>query len=211
MNQIRVALSFDDGYHEQYLAAQLLHSLKIRATFFVITGREYWQPSPSEGLKLLVLRRKEILKKVSEMGHEIGSHTSTHPDITKIGEDRLREELDSSERFLQAVVNNGNMGMAYPYGRFNDVTKRIVKRYFAYARATEVSRGRADRFAIRACFFDSVPLSIDLLYSLRKQSCISIVLHTESPLKLLRWVQLLRFLNPKFVTLSELVEEGYSL
>ncbi len=83
----RVALTFDDGPDEmtaEYL--KLLDTLHIRATFFLVG-------------KNCANRRNAVLDMVSS-GHEVAGHGYTHRRFTKLSQDELRDELDSTSALL---------------------------------------------------------------------------------------------------------------
>ncbi len=51
-----------------------------------------------------------------DQGHEIGSHTVTHPILTQLGERELRFELEESKRSLENALGAPVIGLAYPNG-----------------------------------------------------------------------------------------------
>ncbi len=57
-----------------------------------------------------------MVKEMSEHGIEFGSHTATHPVLTKVTEDRLKEELVESRREIEAVLRTPAMALGYPVG-----------------------------------------------------------------------------------------------
>ncbi len=75
-----VALTFDDGPSAWTPAVlDLLRENEARATFFVIGAR--------------VRERPQELRRIVSEGHEVGSHTLTHPRLTEIGDDEVRAEI----------------------------------------------------------------------------------------------------------------------
>jgi len=86
-----VALTFDDGPSEW--TAPILDVMKehgARATFFVIG-------EAIEG-------RESVLRRTAAEGHEIGNHTWSHPALTTIPLDRVREELDFAGDTIERVL-----------------------------------------------------------------------------------------------------------
>jgi peptidoglycan/xylan/chitin deacetylase (PgdA/CDA1 family) len=49
----------------------------------------------------------------------IGSHTATHPDLTRCGEDRLARETAGSKRLIEERLGIPVRHFAYPWGRFD--------------------------------------------------------------------------------------------
>jgi peptidoglycan/xylan/chitin deacetylase (PgdA/CDA1 family) len=122
-----VSLTFDDGYLMHYEVARRLYRMDVQATFFIISGlKEY------AGEKLLTLR-PDFIKEILEMGHEIGSHTHRHKDLTRIEAPEIEEELVSSLNFLRKFAEEP-IGLAYPYGSFNENAMKIASKYYIYAR-----------------------------------------------------------------------------
>lgn len=83
-----IALTFDDGPHPRYTARilDLLEKYDIKATFFMIGSN--------------VKNYPELAKRVAEEGHEIGSHTYSHPHMLGITPLRLIEEIKETEAVL---------------------------------------------------------------------------------------------------------------
>ena len=77
----KIALTFDDGPHPVYTEELLdgLKKRKVMATFFLIGNN-------IEG-------NEEIVKRMSEEGHLIGSHTYNHVQLNKLSELKAKEEI----------------------------------------------------------------------------------------------------------------------
>jgi len=76
----RIALTFDDGPSEWTPAVlDLLAEHEARATFFLIGAR--------------VRERPDDARRIAADGHEVGSHTFTHPRLTEIGDEEVRAEI----------------------------------------------------------------------------------------------------------------------
>ena len=85
------ALTFDDGPHPRQTRAimDVLDKYGIHATFFVI------------GINVKTYRG--IVREELERGHEIGNHTYTHPNASKLDKNAIAREIleCESEVFLQ--------------------------------------------------------------------------------------------------------------
>lgn len=76
----RAALTFDDGPSAWTPAVlELLQEHGARATFFLIGSR--------------VRERPGTARDIRAAGHELGSHTLTHPRLTELGDDEIRAEI----------------------------------------------------------------------------------------------------------------------
>jgi len=86
-----LALTFDDGPSPWTpLVLDLLREHEARATFFVIGAR--------------VRERSDDVKRIVAEGHELGSHTLTHPRLTEIPEDDVRAEIAGGLEAVEEVL-----------------------------------------------------------------------------------------------------------
>src|SRR6266540_1541560 len=87
----RVALTFDDGPSQWTpMVRELLREHEGRATFFLIGAR--------------VREHPEEVRKIVAHGHEVGSHTLTHPRLTEIPDDEVRAEIAAGVETLAEVL-----------------------------------------------------------------------------------------------------------
>lgn len=99
----KIALTFDDGPDPEW-TPQILDILaknSIKATFFVI-GRN-------------VEDNPDIIKNISEAGHDIGNHTYTHPNIEEISLTQVWLELTTTERLLESFIGKRTRLFRPPY------------------------------------------------------------------------------------------------
>jgi peptidoglycan/xylan/chitin deacetylase (PgdA/CDA1 family) len=97
-----VVLTFDDGFGNQQCAVDALNARGMVGVFFITTNQN--------GLDLWSL---------AQHGHEIGSHTLSHPDLTTLSDAALWNELATSRRELQALSGQPVDILAYPYGAYD--------------------------------------------------------------------------------------------
>lgn len=203
---ICVAISFDDGYVRHYEYAKLLYKLDVPATFFIITGlNEY------NGEKLLA-NKPELVRDIVDMGHEVGSHTHTHPDLTKVGRETIEDEFLRSTEALRSWGIDYELGIAYPYGSFNNDVLDLASKYFIYGR-TMGSYNRWNekptKYAIGGMGIRHLPKLIIKAITKRTR-LVSIVMHRESLSTIKLMVDYLRMFNAKFLTLNQAVRECLS-
>lgn len=137
-----VSLTFDDGYLSQFKTAlPLLKKRNLPATFYVITGNI---DSTTKSL---------ILKNVSA-DYEIGSHSVTHPDLSKISIAEVYNELFDSKTYLKKYFGiNTGLTVSYPFGRYNSSITQVAKSMYMAARTTDLGYNSfysLNRFALRA-------------------------------------------------------------
>jgi peptidoglycan/xylan/chitin deacetylase (PgdA/CDA1 family) len=126
-----VALSFDDGYLDNYQTAlPLLSAYGMRATFYVVAAyvgtTSSWNPVDYIGHRPL-LGRPEI-EALARHNMEIGSHGLSHVDLTELTEAQLDEELVRSRRILQELAGSAVRGLAAPFGRSSPLVESRAAR-----------------------------------------------------------------------------------
>ena len=90
-----VSISFDDGYSSQITNAfSLLDDRNLKATFFAITMPSWINYHVSW----------DTWGYVKSQGHEIGSHTINHLDLTTLPELDVRWELSESQRMINENI-----------------------------------------------------------------------------------------------------------
>jgi len=196
-----VALTFDDGYMEQFRYAQLLYRMGAPGTFYLITGlREYM------GRKLMI-NSKELVRELINMGHEVGSHTHTHRDLTRIGINEVEEEFRLSKVIISELTGNDDIGIAYPYGSFNEEVIRVASKYFIYGRTMgNFNRWNetANRYALGGMGARHlIKLPIKVLKGIR---LVTVVFHDEPTWLVKLVIEYLRAFNARFVILREGLE-----
>ena len=116
-SQLRVGLTFDDGYQDFLTeAVPVLTAHGFTATVFVVAGRlggdNGWdRPGPRK-----TLMTAQQVRAAAEAGMEIGSHGMRHVPLPSIDEPALRGEVASSRRVLEEVTGRPVRGFGYPYG-----------------------------------------------------------------------------------------------
>lgn len=143
-----VSITFDDANDTQYaLAAPLLAEYGYRATYYLLTGS---MNSPG---RLSTAQAKELVA----AGHEMGSHTRSHPDLTAATPAKVADELTSSAAWIEENVGvPGVKSFAFPWGRTNDDVAAAVKEVYGSARLVEggLNFKDSDRLRLRAYSLD---------------------------------------------------------
>ncbi|NRR20896.1 delta-lactam-biosynthetic de-N-acetylase [Brevibacillus sp. MS2.2] len=109
-------LTFDNGY-ENGFTPKILDTLlakKVPAIFFV-TGH-------------FVKEQPELLKRMAKEGHLIGNHSWSHPDMTTVPNQKIRDELTKVSDAVQQVTGQATMRyLRPPRGIFSDRTLAVTK------------------------------------------------------------------------------------
>jgi peptidoglycan/xylan/chitin deacetylase (PgdA/CDA1 family) len=120
--QREILLTFDDGFDSVYRHVYpILKERQIPALVFTVDS--YAGRSP--GWDYHTSGRKHLTQdQLSEMRNSglvtIGSHSATHPDLTKVSQERLRMELTRSG-------SDSPLYVSYPFGRFSPQVVEVVK------------------------------------------------------------------------------------
>ena len=107
-----VALTFDDGPSK--FTSQILDTLEnygARATFCVVGN--------------LVNARADTVKRASDMGCEIIGHSWDHRDLSKLGADDIKNQLDSTSAVIESVTGAPTRLYRPPYGAVNGTLKSV--------------------------------------------------------------------------------------
>ncbi len=148
-----LAITFDDGLLSVLTQAEpILRRLGIPATVFVPTafmsehqplcwpGIDHWLKTPSAAE--LQGMRWDDLRRLSDSGWEIGSHTCTHPMLTGLDDAAVHSELENSRLECERHLGVACTAIAYPYGDVNERVANAADRA-GYRAAARLSSGLA--------------------------------------------------------------------
>lgn len=87
-----IALTFDDGPNMNTMMdfLDVLEQYDAKATFFVIGS--------------MISSNAAAVRKAYEAGHEIGNHSFTHVDLTKLTDDRMLAEVENCQAAVEQVI-----------------------------------------------------------------------------------------------------------
>ncbi|OXS59726.1 hypothetical protein B1A99_09270 [Cohnella sp. CIP 111063] len=111
-----VGLMINVAWGDEYLPA-ILRTLKeegVKATFFF------------DGTWLS--KNADTAKTIIAQGHEASNHAYTHPDMSKLGAERQRQEIGKTEQLLKQLGVK-NVWFAPPSGYYNEQTIRVSAEY----------------------------------------------------------------------------------
>lgn len=107
-----VVITFDDGWVSQYRHAfPVLRQFGFTATFFVYT-------KPIGKDDSLFMNWQQV-RELQDAGMTIGSHSRTHPQLTTVDAEKLRDEVENSRKDFQQYLGTEPDLFAYPYGAWN--------------------------------------------------------------------------------------------
>lgn len=69
----------------------------------------------------------DSVKKIEEAGHEIASHSDTHPHVTKLSYEKNIEEIEKSNDKIEKVTGKRTKIYRAPYGEYNDTVIKAAQ------------------------------------------------------------------------------------
>ncbi|MBZ4646361.1 MAG: polysaccharide deacetylase [Clostridia bacterium] len=103
-----ISISFDAawGNEDTQDLINILEQYKVKTTFFVVGG---W-----------VDKYPESVKALSDAGHEIMNHSNTHPHMTQLSVEKMKEEIKKCDDKIEAITGKRPFLFRPPYGDYND-------------------------------------------------------------------------------------------
>jgi peptidoglycan/xylan/chitin deacetylase (PgdA/CDA1 family) len=146
--------TFDDGHVSNYeYALPILSDLGFSSFFFVTVD---WIGTPQ-------YMTWQQVRTIQSAGHEIGSHTLSHPMLTHCSDEELAKEIGGSKDSLENQLGAPIRSISFPGGRYN---RRVVEAcekagYFRFYTSDPYSRNIGD---VSLTGRISVHNSMDLMY-----------------------------------------------
>ncbi len=109
----QVAISSDAawGADQTEEIIEILEEYNVTATFFLVG---FW-----------VDKYPDMVKKIDEAGLEIGTHSNTHPDMVKLDEETIRQELNTSIDKIKNITGKEVSVFRAPYGSYNNTLLNV--------------------------------------------------------------------------------------
>ncbi len=105
----KIAVSFDCAWGTEHtddiLAA--MEKFNVKCTFFAV---EFW-----------VKKYPDYVKKISEKGHELGTHSATHSHMAKMNEADILKELGTSKKAIEDITGKKVELFRPPFGEYDDL------------------------------------------------------------------------------------------
>lgn len=134
-------LSFDDGTIWDKGLVQLLNRYGIPGTFNLNSGLEdfVWE---FEGKPVI----RQHLNDMADLyrGHEVASHTLTHPWLNQLSPPALRREVGEDAAAIRKIFGLKEIGFGVPFTACDEREIRIIRKFVRYIRLSEF----ADSFAL---------------------------------------------------------------
>lgn len=127
-----LTMSYDDGKPQDERLVAIFNKNGIKGTFNLNYGLMGMDKKPQ---RLPAERIKELYE-----GHEVATHTMTHPTIARCPMTELVDEILNDRKGLESIMGTIVRGHAYPNGSYNEEIKSLFRQMgIAYARVVETS------------------------------------------------------------------------
>ena len=114
-NDNEIAITFDAGWGADKTESiiNLLKEYNVKATFFLVG---FWVES-----------YPELVKKIHNAGYEIGVHSTTHKDMTKMNKAQIINELQITKNLIENLTNEPITLFRAPFGAYNNTLITTAK------------------------------------------------------------------------------------
>ena len=105
----KIAISFDCAWGVDYTDTllEIMEKNDVRCTFFAV---QFW-----------VERYPEYVEKIVNAGHEMGTHSRTHPYMSKLSKAQMEAELKTSRDAIEKLTGQKVTLFRPPYGDYNNL------------------------------------------------------------------------------------------
>ncbi len=119
-NDNKISISFDCAYGAEYTEKLLdiLDEYDVKCTFFCV---QFW-----------VDKYPEMVKEISKRGHEIGTHSKTHPKMSTLSESKIEDELTSSVNAIEVLTGKKVEVFRAPFGDYNNKVISVASKLNLY-------------------------------------------------------------------------------
>lgn len=122
-----LTLTWDDTNPNHKIIADLLDEYGYKSTFFIYPGRYSWT------LNCI----KDVYVPISLNGHEIGNHSMNHKDLTLLGDEELKYEINEPISIIHDLIGIWPVSFAHPYSKLNpDVDSAIFENHLFSRRSS---------------------------------------------------------------------------
>ena len=78
----------------------------MKATFFLV---DFWAEKYPDDVKM-----------IAERGHDIGNHSTTHPDMADMSVEQIRQELNTTADTIEEITGKRPVLFRSPFGSYSD-------------------------------------------------------------------------------------------
>lgn len=133
-------VTYDDGVLQDIRFVALLNQYHLKGTFNLNSQlmEDEFEWTNENGSVIKRLSKDKIISLYA--GHEMASHTLTHPYMDNLSEEEIIHELQADKLNLEKLFNRKIKGFAVPFDYYSELIENCVKKCgFEYARISEES------------------------------------------------------------------------
>lgn len=125
-----ITFSYDDGIAQDIRLIELLNKYGLKSTFNLNSaqlGNHTMIVREGKDIHFNKIAKEDV--KTVYAGHEIASHTLTHPNLTKLSDQEIINQVENDRLNLSDIAGYEVVGFAYPCGGVNndDRVAEIIK------------------------------------------------------------------------------------
>lgn len=113
----RLSISFDAawGSDKTPKILEILRKYNVKTTFFLVG---FW-----------IENNPDMAKRIVEEGHEIGNHSSTHPKMGGLSEEKIYEELKRTHDIIKETTGFETTLFRPPFGDYSNTLIRAAEKF----------------------------------------------------------------------------------
>ena len=144
----KVVLTIDDGFRSVHREAMpLLARAGFQATLYLVANRlggwNDWEVQQGEARAPLMTL--DEVREWMAAGNRVGSHSLTHPWLSRIPIEQAREEIQASRKKLEDWLGSPVTDFCYPYGDWNRAIRdEVVAAGYGTATTTDFGWNEPD-------------------------------------------------------------------
>ncbi|MCK9444389.1 MAG: polysaccharide deacetylase family protein [Tissierellaceae bacterium] len=105
----KISVSFDAAWGHEYTPFILdtLDKYNIKSTFFLVG---FW-----------IDKYPEDVKEIARRGHDVGNHSTTHPNMSQLSKEKILEEINTTGDKIVELTGKKPILFRPPFGDYNDL------------------------------------------------------------------------------------------
>ena len=132
-----VSIEFDDGWKNAYDSGfPIVEEYGFRATQYVIAQTTKWNGYMNDA----------EIRNLAARGHDIGSHTVSHPHLPQLTDAQINSELQNSKNYLQNVLGKPVNLFVTPYCESDSRVRAAATKLYSMLRNCEAAANTKKNF-----------------------------------------------------------------
>lgn len=119
-----LTMSYDDGREADIRLIKIFNDNGIKGTFYL--NSDYIDKNFKDNVENFGRRIKEDEIRELYKGHEVATHTATHPTIERCPISQVVNQILEDRKKLEAIVGYPVRGLSYPNGSYSEEIKSML-------------------------------------------------------------------------------------